>query len=62
MNVFLSPTAGEQLHQIIDYLEQRWSDNVRDNFIAKLQRAMDTIAKIPNGFPLSKKYPGLHRL
>jgi len=61
MKVFLSRTAGEQLHQIIDYLELRWSTKVRDNFIDKLQRSMDTIALIPYGFPDSKTMSGLRK-
>jgi len=61
MTVFLSDNAKEQLHHIIDYLELKWSTRVRDNFIDKLQRAMDTIEKMPNGFPVSQKFPGLHK-
>ena len=61
MNVVLSPTAGEQLHQIIDYLEQQWSAKVRDNFIHKLQRTMDAIAIMPYSYPASKKLPGLRK-
>ncbi len=61
MKVFLSKTAGEQLHQVIDYLEQRWSDKVRDNFISKLQRSMETIAQMPYGFPDSAGFPGLRK-
>ena len=61
MNVVLSPTAGEQLHQIINYLEQRWSTKVRDNFIHKLERTMDAIALMPYAYPVSKKLPGIHK-
>lgn len=46
MKAFLSQTAGEQLHQVIDYLEQRWSVKVRNNFISKLERSVDTIAQM----------------
>lgn len=61
MKLFLSKTAGEQLHQIIDYLELRWSAKVRDNFIAKLQRSMDTIQRMPFSFPESQQLPGLRK-
>ena len=61
MTLFISQTAGEQLYQLIDYLEQRWSVKVKDNFIAKLQRSMDIIEKIPYGFPASQSFPGLRK-
>jgi len=61
MKVFLSPTANKQLLQIIEYLELSWSDNVLNNFIAKVDRAMQTISQIPKGFPESQKFPGLHK-
>ncbi len=61
MNVFLSQTAGDQLHHIIDYLEQQWSTKVRDNFITKLQRSMQAIEKMPYSFPASEAFPGLRK-
>ena len=47
MKVYFSQTAGDQITQIIDYLEIKWSEKVRDNFIAKLDKSMDLMASMP---------------
>jgi hypothetical protein len=57
MKVFLSKAAGEQLHQVIDYLEQRWSIKVRNNFIAKLQRSWTLSLKCLMDFPTQRVFP-----
>jgi len=61
MIVFLSQTAGEKAEQIIEYLENRWSDKVRDNFLNKLERSMDIIQQMPYSFPASQSFPGLRK-
>ena len=61
MKVFLSQTAGDQLHALIDYLELQWSGKVRDNFIHKIQRSMQTIGSMPYSFPASERFPGLRK-
>jgi plasmid stabilization system protein ParE len=47
MPVYLSQTAYDQLHQILDYLEENWSSSVRDNFLDKLERSMEAIGQFP---------------
>ena len=61
MLVFLSQTAGEKIDQIIEYLENRWSNKVRDNFLSKLERSMNVIEQMPYGFPASQNFPGLRK-
>jgi len=61
MKVFLSQTAGEKAEQIIDYLEKRWSEKVRDNFLEKLERSMEIIEQMPYSFPASQNFPGLRK-
>jgi len=61
MPVYLSQTAYDQLHQILDYLEENWSSTVRDNFLDKLERSMGAIGRFPNSSPSSQNFPGLRK-
>lgn len=47
MPVYLSSTAYEQLHAILDYLEVNWSSAVANNFLNKVERSMEIISKMP---------------
>lgn len=61
MKVYLSIEAAEQLQRLVEYLETSWSFKVRDNFILKLDRSINIIAKTPFIFPASEKFPGLRK-
>ena len=61
MVVYLSPTAYEQVHEILDYLENNWPPNVHDNFLDKLNRAMDIISTMPYSSPASLKNPNIRK-
>ena len=61
MPVFLSQTAYDQLHEILDYLEVNWSATVSDNFLNKLERTIEVISSMPYGFPAAEKFPGLRK-
>ncbi len=61
MPVYLSQTAYDQLHQILDYLEENWSSAVRDNFLDKLERSMEAIGRFPYSSPPSQNFPGLRK-
>ena len=61
MPVFLSQTAYDQVHEILDYLETNWSAQVSDNFLQKLERTMDAISAMPYAFPAADKFPGLRK-
>ncbi|MCF8243817.1 MAG: type II toxin-antitoxin system RelE/ParE family toxin [Saprospiraceae bacterium] len=61
MPVYLSQTAYDQLHQILDYLEEKWSAQVSDNFLNKLERTMDSIGQFPYSSPPASHFPGLRK-
>ena len=61
MRITLSEQASEQLTILLTYLELEWSPRVRDNFILKLERSFEAIVAFPKGFPVSEKFPGLHK-
>jgi plasmid stabilization system protein ParE len=61
MPVYLSRTAYDQLHQILDYLEEKWSVQVSDNFLDKLERTMDSIGRFPYSSPVAQHFPGLRK-
>ncbi len=61
MQVFLSKTAYDQVHELIEYLEHNWSDRVRNNFLDKLERSIEIIGAMPYAFPTSQKFSGLRK-
>ncbi len=61
MPVHLSQTAYDQLHETLNYLETNWSSAVRDNFLDKLERAMEIMGSMPHAYPESQKFPGLRK-
>jgi len=61
MTVRLSEEAAEQLEQILNYLEKKWSVRTRNNFIEKLERSFESISTLPTSYPKSEKYPDLRK-
>lgn len=61
MNIFLSQIAEGQLQSLLEYLDEEWGERVCDNFIEKLERALQTISLTPLAFPASEKMPGLRK-
>ena len=61
MNVYLSPEAESQLEALLFYLEAEWGIKVHDNFLEKLDHAIQTIRKMPTAYPASTKYPELRK-
>lgn len=59
--VKLSKKASAKLGNIIAYLETKWSEKVRDEFIQKLDNALDHLAQFPASHPKSESIIGLHR-
>lgn len=57
MPVYLSQTAYDQLHELLDYLEANWSSNVCDNYLNKLERTMEVISSMTYSFPAADKFP-----
>ncbi len=61
MNIYLSQEAEGQLQSLLEYLDNEWGERVCDNFIEKLERAIQTIASAPLAFPMSEKITGLRK-
>lgn len=60
-SILLSKTAAAKLEILLNYLEEEWSDRVKQNFIAKLDNSLKQISKYPLSFEKSKLKPELHR-
>ncbi len=61
MKVTFTDQAAEHLTELVDYLEIEWSTKVRDNFLLKLERAVEVIAAFPFAYPSSESYPDFRR-
>jgi plasmid stabilization system protein ParE len=59
--VKLSKKASAKLENIITYLETEWSEKVRDEFIKKLDNALEHLSQFPASHPKSDTIKGLHR-
>jgi plasmid stabilization system protein ParE len=45
--VILSKRASSKLEKLLEYLEIEWSENVKQNFIRKLDTTLEIIKKYP---------------
>ena len=52
-NIKLTKTAQQQLDQLLDYLEQEWSEKVKQDFIEKLDERVEVVRLRPSLFPTS---------
>ena len=59
--VRLSKKASVKFDNIIEHLKSEWSEKVKDEFILKLDKAMDHLAQFPASHPKSETIKGLHR-
>ncbi len=59
--VKLSRKAADRLENIIAYLESEWSEKIRDEFIRKLDNALEHLSRFPASHPESDKVKGLRR-
>jgi len=59
--VIISKRASVKLDRLLTYLEEEWSEKVRNQFIEKLNRAIRIIKKNPDSFEGSKLFKGLNR-
>jgi plasmid stabilization system protein ParE len=53
--IIWSPSAEEDLEQIITYLQQHWSNKIAKDFLLLLYKHLDHIADHPGQFPLVYK-------
>ena len=61
MNVYLSELAESKLLKLSDYLLNKWSVKVRDNFIKKLTNKINQISLHPESCPQSIEFKGLFK-
>ncbi len=61
MKVILSPTARRKLDALLDYLQDQWSEKVKQEFIIKLDRSIERVATHPKSCPQSRKFKGLYK-
>ena len=61
MKVTFTDQAADQLTELVDYLEIEWSIKVRENFLLKLESAVEVIAAFPFAYPSSESYPDFRR-
>jgi len=46
-SILLSRTAAKKLEILLNYLEEEWSEKVKQNFIVKLDNSLKQISKYP---------------
>lgn len=61
MKVTFTDQAAEQLTELVDYLKFEWSPKVRDNFLLKIESAVEVIAAFPFAYPFSESFPDFRR-
>lgn len=59
--VTISKTAEKKLDKLFDYLLEKWSLKVKNEFISKLDSSIDIIRNQPEIFPKSEKGKGLRK-
>ncbi|MGO1752322.1 MAG: type II toxin-antitoxin system RelE/ParE family toxin [Psychroflexus sp.] len=59
--VDISKTAKKKLDKLFDYFIEKWSVNVKNEFVEKLDNCIDIIKQQPEAFPESNKRKGLRR-
>lgn len=59
--VILSKRASVKLEELLDYLEKKWSEKVKIEFIEKLDKSISQIRLYPESAEKSAIKKGLHR-
>ena len=57
-----SKTAAAKLDELLNYLETAWTPKVKLQFITKLDKVLQQIAKYPMSAEKSHLVPGLHKI
>lgn len=60
--VQLSKRSSKKLDKLLYYLETAWSHKVKSDFIKRLNKAVNQIAKYPESAEKSAIVEGLHRI
>lgn len=59
--VDISKTAQRKLDTLFDYLVEKWSLKVKNEFVKKLDDCIEIIKEQPEAFPASDKKEGLRK-
>ena len=59
--VILSKITSIKLDNLLNYLEFKWSEEVKQDFISKLDKSIEKVRKFPNSTEKSEIKKGLHR-
>ncbi len=59
--VFLSPLAEKKLVILLDYLEEKWSIRVRNNFLEKFKSKTELVSMQPKSCPESQNFSNLYK-
>jgi plasmid stabilization system protein ParE len=59
--IFISERAERNLENILQYLEEEWSESVKKAFLEELNFNFDRISLMPYVFPKSEKFENLHK-
>ncbi len=57
----MSKRVSIKLERLLAYLEQEWSVQVKEDFVSKLDKAIEVIALFPNSFELVNSDRAIHR-
>jgi plasmid stabilization system protein ParE len=60
-SVKLSKRTTKKLEELLEYLENEWSEKVKTDFIDKLERVIALIKSNPESFQKSELEKGLHQ-
>ncbi|MFD2569687.1 type II toxin-antitoxin system RelE/ParE family toxin [Spirosoma soli] len=59
MIVYFSAEAENQLEELVAYLGEHWSQQVKTDFLALLSEKLELISQMPEMYRKSEKRPGL---
>lgn len=59
--IFWSEEALSNLEEILDYLNERWTQKEIDRFKNKLNKQLEIISRFPTIFPVSNYHPNLRK-
>ncbi|MBN7810431.1 type II toxin-antitoxin system RelE/ParE family toxin [Algoriphagus sp. H41] len=61
MEVFLSPLAERKLEELLHYLERRWSQRVKNQFLEKFRASIALVKSYPESCRLLEGFPGVRK-
>jgi plasmid stabilization system protein ParE len=57
----LSGRTERKLNKLLEYLETEWSEKVKKDFVARLEKSLEKIKQYPESFPQTDFVKGLHK-